>query len=140
MRASRLPFGWSLGAPSASAMAGVERGASSSQSSWMAAAAARAYGPRGASGDAFTPDAADGYPVAETGPSWREIIAVGTPRAGRAPYTSTGVYPGGQSENPLSPWDETWIADWWNGRSHPLPPPAAGSTFSAPYATWSLRP
>ena len=106
----------------------------------LTAAAALAYGPRGASGDAFTPDAADGYPVAETGPSWREIIAVGTPRAGRAPYTSTGVYPGGQSENPLSPWYETWIADWWNGRSHPLPPPAAGSTFSAPYATWSLRP
>ena len=104
----------------------------------LTAAPALAYGPRGSSGDSFTPDAADGYPIAETGPSWREIIAVGEPRSGEAAFTSTGVYPGGQSENPLSPWYETWVETWWDGRSHPLPVPASRPTDQL--ATWEMRP
>ncbi len=100
-------------------------------------APALGYGPRGSGGDAFTPDAADGFPIAGTGPSWREIIALGPARPGAAPATSTGVYPGGQSENPLSPWYETWVTTWWDGRSHPLPNPTRPAR---PIATWELRP
>ena len=36
--------------------------------------------------------------------------------------TAEGVYPGGQSENPASPWYEDQVADWWDGRYRPMPP------------------
>ena len=50
-----------------------------------------------------------------------------------------GIYPGGQSENPASPWYENLIADWWNGRY--LPMPAAGRSGSVPGAIrWTLLP
>jgi penicillin amidase len=94
------------------------------------------YGPRGSGGDSFTPDAADGYPVATVGPSWREIIAMGQPSSGNAPFVSLGVYPGGQSENPLSPWYETWVNQWWSGKSHPLPIPGAKPSTSI--ARWRM--
>ena len=48
-----------------------------------------------------------------------------------------GVYPGGQSENPASPWYENLVADWWDGRYRPLPP-AGGYTSGA--IRWTLRP
>src|SRR5260370_40792981 len=41
-----------------------------------------------------------------------------------------GVYPGGQSENPASPWYEDQMADWWNGRYLPMPP--AGGYAAGP--------
>lgn len=104
----------------------------------LTSAPALGYGPRGASGDAFTPNAADGFPIAQTGPSWREIIAVGAPRPGQRAAVSTGVYPGGQSENPLSPWYDTWVSTWWDGQTHPLPIP--GREPTNPFATWTLRP
>ena len=90
------------------------------------------YGPRAAGGDPWTVDAADGGLVARQGPSWRMIAAWTGPGAG----TGQGIYPGGQSENPASPWYEDQVADWWNGRYLPMPP--AGS--SPGVIRWTLRP
>jgi penicillin amidase len=88
------------------------------------------YGPRAAGGDAWTIDAADGGMEAEAGPSWRMIV--GFTRSGEV--TADGVYPGGQAEDPASPWYSDMITDWWDGRYLPLPP-AGGVGIR-----WSLRP
>jgi len=90
------------------------------------------YGPRAAGADPFTVDAADGGLVASQGPSWRMIAAW----TGAGSGTAQGIYPGGQSENPASPWYEDQVADWWNGRYLPMPP--AGS--SPGVIRWALRP
>jgi penicillin amidase len=119
------------------------------------------YGPRVAGGDPFTEDAADGGLDARTGPSWRMIVSLGRSQA----YTWTdandpvfevgsaasshqtltvsdvgtvyavGVYPGGQSENPASPWYDNLVPLWWDGKYLPVPEPGrpAGTT------TWSLN-
>ncbi|MGO9293653.1 MAG: penicillin acylase family protein [Streptosporangiaceae bacterium] len=95
-------------------------------------AAALGYGPRPAGGDPFTVDAADGGLIARQGPSWRMIAGWSAPGV----PVAEGIYPGGQSENPASPWYENLISDWWNGRYLPVPP--AGRT-SGPIR-WELRP
>ena len=58
--------------------------------------------------------------------------------AGPAPARGRlqGIYPGGQSENPASPWYEDQVADWWNGRYLPMPPPGS----SPGVIRWTLRP
>ncbi len=92
------------------------------------------YGPRAASGDLWTVDAAEGGLNAVVGPSWRMIVnwsAAGKPVA-------EGIYPGGQSENPASPWYSNLLADWWSGRY--LPMPAAGLKGSSSALVWELRP
>jgi len=88
------------------------------------------YGPRAAGGDPFTEDAADGGLTASTGPSWRMIVSFN----GGALSSAVGVYPGGQSENPASPWYTNLVPLWWNGQYLPLPVPGepAGSI------KWSL--
>lgn len=101
----------------------------------LTGAPALGYGPRGSGGDAFTPNAADGFPVANQGPSWREIIALGKPRKGTTAQPSLGVYPGGQSENPLSSWYETWVTTWWNGQLVPLSDPL---TMPPHGVTWTV--
>jgi penicillin G amidase len=87
------------------------------------------YGPRAAGGDPFTPDAADGGLTASTGPSWRMIVTLGGPGV-----SAVGVYPGGQSENPASPWYADQVPLWWDGKYLPVPAPGrpAGSV------TWKL--
>ena len=87
------------------------------------------YGPRPAGGDPFTPDAADGGLTASSGPSWRMIVTLSP-----AGVSAEGVYPGGQSENPASPWYDDQVPLWWDGRYLRVPPPgqAAGSL------TWTL--
>ena len=95
-------------------------------------ARALGYGPRAAGGDPWTVDAADGGLVATQGPSWRMIVAWTAPGSG----TAEGIYPGGQSENPASPWYEDQVADWWNGRYLPMPPPGS----SPGVIRWTLRP
>ncbi len=90
------------------------------------------YGPRAAGGDPFAVDAADGGLVASQGPSWRMIAAW----TGTGSGTARGIYPGGQSENPASPWYEDQVADWWNGRYLPMPP----SGSAAGVIRWTLRP
>lgn len=93
-------------------------------------AAGLGYGPRPAGGDPFTEDAADGGLNAETGPSWRMIAALSS-----AGVQAQGVYPGGQSENPASPWYQNLIPLWWDGKYLPIPVPgvALGQT------TWRLN-
>ena len=48
-----------------------------------------------------------------------------------------GVYPGGQSENPASPWYANLITDWWDGRYLPMPGTAGADTGAI---HWTLRP
>jgi penicillin amidase len=107
----------------------------------LTAPAALGYGPRAAGGDPFTIDAADGGLTATTGPSWRMIVA--WPRAGNVSggnvsggsggsasggVFAEGIYPGGQSENPASPWYDNLVTDWWDGRYLPMPPAGNATT------------
>jgi len=88
------------------------------------------YGPRAASGDAFTPDAADGDLASSSGPSWRMVAALSA-----SGVSATGVYPGGQDENPASQWYDNQIPLWWDGQYLPVPGPA---TTAGPL-TWRLH-
>jgi penicillin amidase len=99
----------------------------------LAQAGALGYGPRPASGDNWTVNAADGYPVSKQGPSWRMIVRW----TGPGTASGAGIYPGGQSENPASPWYEDQVADWWDGRYLPLPP--AGG-YASGVIRWTLHP
>ncbi len=89
------------------------------------------YGPRASGGDSWTVDAADGGDIATAGPSWRFVMDWS--KGGE------GVYPGGQSENPLSPWYENQIETWWNGRYYPMLD-AAVARRQAGSVTWTLVP
>jgi penicillin G amidase len=91
------------------------------------------YGPRASGGDSWTVNAAYGYPVSKSGPSWRMIVQW----TGRGQATAEGIYPGGQSENPASPWYEDQVSDWWNLRYLPMPS-ADGSTPGV--IRWMLDP
>jgi penicillin amidase len=72
--------------------------------------------------------------TSDFGPSWRMIVDWTGPGAS----TARAVYPGGQSEDPSSPWYDNLVSLWWNGQYLPLrtarEAPAAGSV------TWTLRP
>lgn len=120
-------------------------------------AAGLGYGPRPAGGDPFTEDAADGGLDARTGPSWRMVVSLGrgmqwtdvtgpvfesdaaslgyTKFTADAPFAyAIGVYPGGQSENPASPWYDNLVPLWWDGKYLAIPDP--GSTAGS--VTWRL--
>jgi penicillin amidase len=80
------------------------------------------YGPRASGGGDSTLNAAGGGlmslsdPVLRPsvhGPSWRMIVDWGSGQ-------TEGVYPGGQDENPASPWYENQVARWWNGQYYPM--------------------
>jgi penicillin amidase len=96
-------------------------------------AAGLGYGPRASGGDAWTIDAADGGLESHAGPSWRMIVDW----TGHGRATAEGIYPGGQSENPASPWYTDQMAGWWNGRYLPMPPAAGG--VAGP-VRWNLAP
>lgn len=93
----------------------------------LTGAAALAYGPRPSSGDAWTVNAADGGLLSEQGPSWRMIVAFHV--------ASLGILPGGESENPLSPWYENLVGPWWNGSYLPF----STRGVSRPIATWTIE-
>jgi penicillin G amidase len=99
----------------------------------LTGAAGLGYGPREAGGDPWTVDAADGGLVSAGGPSWRMIVH--WTRSGQP--VAEGIYPGGQSENPASPWYANLMADWWDGKY--LPMPQAGGKAAGPIR-WELRP
>ncbi len=80
------------------------------------------YGPRAAGGDLFSEDAADGGLDATNGPSWRMIVTLGP-----GGVSAEGVYPGGQSENPASPWYDNLVSLWWDGQYLPVPVPGVTS-------------
>ncbi len=90
------------------------------------------YGPAPAGGDDSTVNAAVGWLNSQLGPSARVIA--GWPAPGQ-PVAEVS-YPGGQSENPASPWYDDQTAAWRAGSYLPMPW-AAGT--SAPVA-WELRP
>jgi len=91
------------------------------------------YGPRPSGGDNWTVDAADGSVSHSTaGPSWRLVMDWGSGQA-------WGVYPGGQSENPLSPWYANQIAAWWDGSYYPMLD-GAQAVASAGAHTWTMQP
>jgi penicillin amidase len=97
----------------------------------VAGASGLGYGPRPAGGDPFAEDAADGGMTAMTGPSWRMVATL----PGTSGVSAVSVYPGGQSENPASPWYEDLVALWWNGQY--LPMPAGGSAGGG--VKWALH-
>jgi penicillin amidase len=70
------------------------------------------YGPRADRGDTFTPLAAGGSPSMH-GPSWRMVVDWGTRKF-------SGIYPGGQSENPASDWYTNRVETWWAGLYAPM--------------------
>ena len=74
-----------------------------------------------ACGDQFTEDAADGGMTATAGPSWRMVATLGP-----AGVSAEGVYPGGQSENPASPWYANLVPLWWDGAVPAGPGPGLG--------------
>jgi penicillin amidase len=82
-----------------------------------------AYGPRAAAGDSWTVDAAPGG-QALLGPSFRFVVDWTS-------GTAWAVYPGGQSENPVSSWYADRVDAWWRGDYLPMEAPAK--------TTWSLR-
>ena len=96
--------------------------------------AALGYGPRGAGGDPWTVDAAEGGLGAQIGPGWRMIVSWKGP--GRP--DAEAIYSGGQSENPASPWYDNLISSWWNGKYLPMPGPGGPSRPAA--SSWELRP
>jgi penicillin G amidase len=89
------------------------------------------YGPRPDRGDANTPLAAGGDPSTH-GPSWRTVVDWGT-------KTFEGIYPGGQSENPVSDWYTDRADTWWAGGLRPMLS-AEGAATSPGAITWSVRP
>jgi penicillin amidase len=77
-------------------------------------------------------NAAEGGMRSTFGPSWRMVVTW----TGPAAATAAAIYPGGQSENPASPWYRNLVVDWWNGRLRGMPwvdDPAPGSVV------WTLR-
>jgi penicillin amidase len=79
-------------------------------------------------------DAAEGGLDSDTGPSWRMVVDFTADGSG--PVLAEGVYPGGQSENPVSPWYDDLIDYWWDDRL--LPMPTAGTEAGS--VRWTLRP
>jgi penicillin G amidase len=74
------------------------------------------YGPYPAGGDPRTVNAADNGLQSDFGPSWRMVITWTGPGAA----TGEAIYPGGQSEDPSSPWYDNLVGPWRNGRYLPL--------------------
>jgi penicillin G amidase len=98
----------------------------------LTGAGALGYGPRAASGDAWTVNAAEGGLHSSVGPSWRMVVefpGAGGASGGGGPGVAEGVYPGGQSENPASPWYDNLISRWWSDQTLPMITPGrpAGS-------------
>ncbi|WP_176523487.1 penicillin acylase family protein [Bacillus thuringiensis] len=65
------------------------------------------YASRGDGGNQHTINVGPSL-ISKHGPTWRTIYDWGD-------NTAIGIYPGGQSENPLSPWYKDRIDDWWSG-------------------------
>ncbi|MBV6699792.1 penicillin acylase family protein [Kitasatospora aureofaciens] len=74
------------------------------------------HGPLPAGGDPWTANNADGGMDSDFGPSWRMVVRW----TGPATADARAVYPGGQSENPASPWYRNLIDLWWRGEYLPL--------------------
>ncbi|HYM67787.1 MAG TPA: penicillin acylase family protein, partial [Patescibacteria group bacterium] len=89
------------------------------------------YGPRADRGDSRTPLAAGGFPSVE-GPSWRMVVDWGS-------RSFSGIYPGGQSENPASSWYTNHVDTWWSGLYAPMLSADQAAAAKGSIA-WSLEP
>ena len=97
---------------------GYGRGATAS-TPWMAASPSSAAPP---------------YPGGRADQGWRMIIHL---RAGQGGISAQGIYSGGQSENPASPWYGNLTGRWRNGGYLLLPPAGTGA---AGQTQWELLP
>lgn len=91
------------------------------------------YGPVSADGTRWTVNAADGDLNSSFGPSWRMVVDWDGP--GTA--TARADYPGGQSDNPASPWYQNLVADFMAGRLRAMPWPARSAPGGG--AVWTLQ-
>lgn len=69
-----------------------------------------------------------------SGPSWRIDAEMG----GSSPVLF-GIYPGGQTENPTSPYYTNFVSTWTNYQYHSLDLPTEPSQVQNPMATLTLR-
>jgi penicillin amidase len=85
--------------------------------------AALGYGPRASGGDPWTPDATYGGLTSSAGATWRMVVSWPGSGSGSGSGGPAGVasFPGGQSENPASPWYDNLVGGWWAGRYQPMP-------------------
>lgn len=97
------------------------------------------YGPFPSNGNVRTVNVAVGgggsvgtAGVAAGGASWRFIIDWATGSA-------IAVYPGGESENPLSPWYKNQIPLWWHGEYYPMVYGDRVKSLAGVH-TWTLQP
>ncbi len=88
-------------------------------SPWMAASQSGAVAP---------------YPGGQGDQGWRVIIRL---RAGHGGIEAKGIYSGGQSENPASPWHGNLTARWRSSGYLQLPP---AGTAAAGRIRWELLP
>ncbi|HET9896555.1 MAG TPA: penicillin acylase family protein [Streptosporangiaceae bacterium] len=91
-------------------------------------------GPIPGDGDPWTIDAASGGLTSAAGPSWRMIVRW----PGQGSVSAEGIYPGGQDENPASPWYQDLFPDWRAGQYLPLP--SAGPRAATAGITWKMGP
>lgn len=90
------------------------------------------YGPIPSDGDNWTINAADTH-ASIHGPSWRMIVNWGS--GGQ----SEGIYPAGQSEDPLSDWYQNGILPWLHGQYYPLVT-ANELSQNQKEAIWTIQP
>ena len=88
------------------------------------------YGPVPDRGDGNTVLAAPDFPSMH-GPSWRMVVDWGT-------QSFSGVYPGGQSENPASDWYTNRAQTWFDGRYDPMLDATRAAAASGA-VTWTLQ-
>jgi penicillin amidase len=53
--------------------------------------------------------------------------------------TFSGIYPGGQSENPASAWYTNKVDTWWSGLLTPMLS-ADEASFAPGVVTWAMQP
>jgi penicillin G amidase len=94
-------------------------------------------GPETAGGDLWTVDADSGGMNSAEGPSWRMVVQ--WPGASGGAAIAEGIYPGGQSDDPASPWYSDLLGDWQAGTYLPMPP-AGGAAASSAAISWELQP
>jgi len=103
------------------------------------AAGTVAAGPVTAGAGAGAPwTVAAGYtlPAGTANQGWRMIVWLPA-ASGRQGIEAEGIYPGGQSEDPASPWYDNLIARWASGGYLPMPPVGATALGRI---RWELRP
>ncbi|MFB4309625.1 penicillin acylase family protein [Actinomadura sp. GTD37] len=99
-------------------------------------AAGLGYGPYPDGGDPWTVNAAGGGMSSDFGPSRRMITRWG----GASGTVAMAIYPGGQSEDPLSPWYRNLIPAWRAQRYLPMGPVGDAQAGAPGGATWTMRP